>query len=118
MGLAGGFWGAVSAGGESRPGTQPALLVSHFYRQQIHPRPPWKEKLFGNESCTWHRDPEMLSSCISLHHMALAGWAAVPKSSQLWCDCPHHPVPAPHSGSSSWILGYVRGVEVTVPSLT
>lgn len=117
-GLAGGFWGAVSAGGENRPGTQPALLVSHFYRQQIHPHPPWKEKLFGNKTCTWHRDPDMFSWCISLHPMALAGQAAVPRGPQLNCDCPHHPVPARHSSSSSQILGYVRGVEVAVPCLS
>lgn len=111
--------GSDSAGGENRPGTQPALLVSRFHRQQIRPRPPWKEELFGNKTCTWHTDPETLSWCTSLHPTALAGWAAVPEGPQVGCDRPHHPVPSPahHSGSSSQILGYARGVEVAAPCL-
>lgn len=111
--------GSDSAGGENRPGTQPALLVSRFHRQQIRPRPPWKEELFGNKTCTWHTDPETLSWCTSLHPTALAGWAAVPEGPQLRCDRPHHPVPSPahHSGSSSQILGYARGVEVAASCL-
>lgn len=111
MGLAGGFWGAVSTGDENRPGTQPALLVSHFHRQQICPHPPWKEKLetrpvpgTGMQRCSPGASP-----CTPWP------WQDGQQCPRIQSDRPHRPVPARHSGSSSRILGYVRGVEVAVP---
>lgn len=85
---------SISTGGETALGTGPALLASR--RQQIHPRPPRKEKLFGNKGSVWHRElgtsgtPRLLAKgavpggCQQVNKLNAHNWARMQRQPAHW----------------------------------